>query len=134
MSDTEANEAEETGEVDESEFHSFKLDLEQLIHFFDEVPEDSIQQATPMVSFFGEDLTLALLRVYCEAKGYEFNLLRGACTMQVSGGSRLDGWVRVDTDPEKKSGPVYYFQTEIKNWSAHALDGVDISLDIRKKP
>ena len=132
MSDTEANEAEETSEVAESEFQDFQLDLEQLIHFFDETPKDSVKQATSMVAVFGEDLGLALLREYCEKKGYSFNLLEGICTMQKQGGSRLDAWIRVDTDPEKKIGPVYYFQTEIKNWSAHALDGEYIPLDIRK--
>ena len=109
----------------------WKLNLEELVKFFDEIPKGSEKQATSMVSMFGEDLALALLRKYCEAKKYTFEVLGDVCTPGTKWGSRLDAWIRVDTDPIDKKGLVYYFQTEIKNWSAHALDGIDIPVRVR---
>ncbi len=107
-----------------------KLDLKKLIKFFDEKPEppekNSIGHATALVSLFGEDLAFGLLKEYCSRKNYEFSLLSRKCKNEGSSGSRLDGWVQIKTGKRK----TFHFQTEVKNWSAHATDGKRIPLKI----
>ena len=71
------------------------------------------------------------MRAYCEGRGYDFKVLTHLCSRRNKSGHRLDAWIRVDT--KKEGVPVYYFQTEIKNWSAHAFDGVPIEESICEK-
>ncbi len=116
-------------EAAKNELQSLDLDLTELVTFFDKKDDKSQGHATALVSIFGEELAIALLRVYCEAQGYGFKVLENLCSRRKQKGNRLDAWIRVDT--EKKGGPIYYFQTEIKNWSAHAIGGEDIDLCIK---
>ena len=104
----------------------WKLDLKELVKFFDDTTGTKKGDATSLVSLFGEELGLALMRAYCEGRGYDFKVLTHLCSRRNKSGHRLDAWIRVDT--KKEGVPVYYFQTEIKNWSAHATDGENVYL------
>ena len=109
------------GIVSDESFQTLDLNLEKLLDFFDKKSCGSSGHATSLVSVFGEELGIALLRKYCEEEGrnYEFHVLDDVCSKRKRSGHRLDAWIRIDT--KKEGVPVYYFQTEIKNWSAHAI-------------
>jgi hypothetical protein len=54
----------------------------------------------------------------------EVDILPGRPTTGKKKGKRLDRWIKA----VYPRGKVVYFQTEIKNWSAHAIGGTRISL------
>ncbi|MGR4000748.1 MAG: hypothetical protein OD811_03010 [Alphaproteobacteria bacterium] len=101
-----------------------KINLRPLLKFFDEAPEESRGHATSVDAICGEDLALSLLKDYCERNGYTFSLLAKKCTPGTKKGSRLDAWVEINFENE-----ICQFQTEIKNWSAHATDGKRLSIN-----
>ena len=127
-------------DTQENKSQIWTLDLEGLIKFFDTTPPGSHGHATSLVAAFGEDLALALLQEYCKRKTreknnrrYDFNLLTRKCKNPGRSGRRLDAWVKIDvTDTKTQDKTAYYFQTEIKNWSAHALGGKVLCVNAEK--
>ena len=102
------------------------VQVEDLLRFFDEKPDWSLKRATSVVGIAGEDLNAASFQHYVESKGGSACVLRehnSTRPLRVTTGKRkgywLDRWIRVKWPDE--SGAV--FQTEIKNWSSHAIQG-----------
>ena len=107
-----------------------KVNVPDLLSFFDEKPDWSSKHATAVVGVVGEDLNAACFCHYLESRGH-----RGEVLLDGSGnpvpvgpgtrkGSRLDRWIEV----RWKDGKRTLYQTEVKNWSAHAIGGKTLSL------
>ena len=106
-----------------------QLDLRRLLEFFDEAP-NTIKKgdATSLVSVFGEDLALSLFENYIKSKGSMYKLISRLCSQRTKKGKRLDAWIEV-----KDQNNTTYYQTEIKNWSAHAIGGKIISINAKEE-
>lgn len=95
-----------------------ELDIVAALRFFDEAVRESRYHATAVVAIAGEEMAIGLLADYFRQQGVTASVLPGPVTQGTPKGSRLDRWLRVSRDRE-----VTYYQTEIKNWSAHAIGG-----------
>lgn len=106
------------------------INVRDLLSFFDEKPKWSEKNATAIVGVVGEDLNAACLCHYLESLGHYGRVLLGDSGKPVPIGSgtrkgpRLDRWIEV----RWKDGTRTLFQTEIKNWSAHAIGGKTLLL------
>ncbi|MCY4653171.1 MAG: hypothetical protein OXC95_08410 [Dehalococcoidia bacterium] len=102
------------------------VNVEDLLRFFDEKPDWSEKHATGIVGIVGEDLNAACFQHYLESEGARSAVLRDPdsrrplpVTTGNRKGPRLDRWIEVVWADGSKT----VFQTEIKNWSAHAIGG-----------
>ena len=107
------------------------VNIPALLSFFDEKPCWSTGQATSIVGIAGEDLNSALFQHFLRAKGAKAEVLKRAdsnrplpVTIGRRKGPRLDRWIRVQCTDQS----ITVFQTEIKNWSAHAIGGETLSV------
>ena len=105
--------------------------VEDLLRFFDEKPCWSLKRATSVVGIAGEDLNAASFQHYVMSNGGSAEVLRDPISgrpLPVTTGNRkgycLDRWIRVKWPDE--SG--FVFQTEIKSWSSHAIQGRTLSV------
>ena len=98
---------------------TLRVNVRETLRFFDEKPPWSAQQATAVVAVLGEDLAAAALQHCLEANDASKVTIRTE-TVGTGGlkGPRLDRWIEADLS----SGQRLLFQTEIKNWSAHAIE------------
>lgn len=96
------------------------INIKQTLEFFDEKPEWSHKHATAIVGVLGEDLAAAAFQHCLERNGGR-NISIVDETVGTGGrkGPRLDRWIRADLPDNRR----VLFQTEIKNWSAHAIGG-----------
>ena len=103
-----------------------RVDVQQVLRFFDEKPPCSTGHATAIVSVLGEDLAAASLRDCLLANGAGPVNIRSE-TVGTGGrsGPRLDRWIEADL----KGGRRVLFQTEIKSWSAHAIGGKTLAVN-----
>ncbi len=109
-----------------------KINVQELLRYFDEKkPDSSGKRATGVVGIAGEDLNAACFQHYIKSKGGVARVLRepesGEPSKVTTGkvkGPRLDRWIEVDWADKSKT----VFQTEIKNWSAHAIGGKTLSV------
>ena len=106
-------------------------DIEGLLNFFDQKPDWSVGHATGIVAVVGEDLNAACLQHYVKCRGGSTTVLRHpitgkpfAVTTGHTKGPRLDRWIKLQW-PDRSA---IVFQTEIKNWSAHAFGSVPFPL------
>lgn len=111
-----------------------KLDLIQLLTFFDEAPKDSCGHATAIVGVIGEDFGAAVVKHYMvrsklwgDINSVEIDHEKTPTTGAQSG-FRLDRWVLVSHE----NGATLY-QVEIKNWSAHAIGGKRIAINVSEE-
>lgn len=95
-----------------------KLSLPPLIDFYDRKITQSEGHASAINAVMGEDLAIALLKDYFSRKQNVARLLTRKCTQKTKRGKRLDAWVEIED-----SDGIFQYQTEIKNWSAHAIGG-----------
>ena len=95
-----------------------KLNLRELLNFYDYKVELSTTHASAINAVLGEDLAVALLTHYFKDSGYGVTALDQACTQGTQKGSRLDKWIAVQSASES-----VIYQVEIKNWSAHSIGG-----------
>ena len=102
------------------------ISVNELLRFFDEKPEWSRGQATSVVGVIGEDLNTACFQRYLESTGASANVIylpnsNRPCPVTTGKrrGPQLDRWIEVDWPDGSRTS----FQTEIKNWSAHAIGG-----------
>ena len=103
-----------------------RLNVRETLVFFDEKPDWSKQQATAIVGVIGEDLAAAALRHCLEANGASNITVRiEPVTTGMRRGPQLDRWIEADL----RGGCRVLFQTEIKNWSAHAIGGKTLGVD-----
>jgi hypothetical protein len=104
-----------------------RINVRRLLEFFDEKPGESLGQATAIVAVAGEDLGVGLLKHCLECtRNAKVGILPGPPpTTGNLKGPRLDRWV----DVVWPDGSGRLFQTEIKNWSAHAIGGKILKVD-----
>ena len=102
---------------------SKKLNLRELLNFFDCKASSSIGHASAINGVIGEDLGVALLLKYFSDQKLSAIALDEPCTQKTKKGKRLDKWIAVS----HKSKKIIY-QVEIKNWNAHSLNS-EIVLD-----
>lgn len=108
--------------------NALRINIRRLLEFFDKKVDESEGHATAIVSVCGEDLGCGLLKHYFESRGASVEVLPGPCTTGDLRGPRLDKWIRV-TGSSELNDPDVLFQVEIKNWSAHALDGKVLEIE-----
>ena len=108
-----------------------KVDIEGLLHFFDEKPDWGVGHATGIIGIVGEDLNTACLQHYIRACCGEAVVLSNRDTGRplpvTTGrvrGPRLDRWIRVNWP----DGSTTVFQTETKSWSSHGYGGIRLPL------
>ena len=112
------------------------VNVEDLLHFLDEKPWWAVGQATSVVSVVGEDLNTACFQHYLATTGAcatvcidKDGIKPKPVTTGRRRGPRLDRWIRVAWPDETRT----VFQTEIKNWSAHAIGGKTLSIAASRK-
>ena len=105
-----------------------KIGVKDLLCFFDEKPDGSEGHATGIV---GEDLNTACFQHYLKSRGARVSVLKAPKSNKPHRVNRgngkgpwLDRWIEVDWPCGAKT----VFQTEIKNWSAHAIGGKKLSV------
>ena len=96
---------------------SKKLNLHELLNFFDCKVSNSIGHASAINGVIGEDLGVALLHKYFSDQKLNPIVLDEPCTQKTKKGKRLDKWIVV-TESDSK----IIYQVEIKNWNAHSLN------------
>ena len=106
------------------------INLSETIRFFDEKPDWSVGHATGVVAILGEDLAAAALKHCLEANGATMIAIRNETVgTGKQRGPRLDRWIEADLSEGRK----VLFQTEIKNFSAHAIGGKTLSVDASRR-
>jgi hypothetical protein len=95
-----------------------KLNLRDLLNFYDYRVPSSNTHASAVNAVLGEDLAVALLVHYLKGVGLEVVALDEVCTQGTQRGYRLDKWIAVKSATES-----IIYQVEIKNWSAHSIGG-----------
>ena len=110
------------------------VDIEGLLHCFDEKPDWAVGHATGIVGIVGEDLNTACLQHYLKSQGGQAVVLCNPDTGRLwpvttgrKKGPRLDRWIRVEW-PDRPDRSTTVFQTEIKSWSSHGFGGVRFPL------
>ena len=108
-----------------------KLNVKELLDFFDNKKDDIRHDISSVIGVVGEDLGTALFERYYQ------ETLRKKVTISpfpvVSGtmkGPRLDRWIYVEQSKNKFTA----FQTEIKNWSAYAIGARKVGTDPKTMP
>ena len=97
-----------------------RINVKRLLEFFDEKPGESVGHATAIVGVIGEDLGAGLLKHYLECtRNAKVSILPETPRTGNKKGPWLDRWI----DVVWPDGSGRLFQTEIKNWSAHAIGG-----------
>ncbi len=120
---------ENSGMTDTSSSVSVTIDVQETLRFFDEKPDWSNKHATGIVGVLGEDLNAACFQCYIESKGGSVAVLQDTVGTGGKKGPRLDRWITVDWSDGSKT----VFQTEIKNWSAHAKGGKTLPVNAPSK-
>jgi hypothetical protein len=98
-----------------------QLNVTELLLFFDEAPVDSVSHASAIVAMLGEDLGIALLQKRLRDEGIGTTVAlrpNGLPQTPMGAAGRLDRWLLSDGP----KNPTQY-QVEVKNWSAHAING-----------
>ena len=106
-----------------------KLDLRELVNFYDFAVKGSATHATAVNAMMGEEFGVALMLHYFQMQGKPLEALAGPCNQGTRSGKRLDKWF-----VHKVSDDVLLYQTEIKNWSAHSLGGTRADDTLRESP
>ena len=109
-----------------SETSMVTVRVKDLLQFFDVKPDWSLKRATSVVGIAGEDLNAATFQHYVISKCGSARVLQekdSTRPLRVTTGNRkgywLDRWIRVKWRDESET----VFQTEIKSWSSHAIQG-----------
>jgi hypothetical protein len=108
----------------------FNLNIKELLEYFDLRESSEKGDATSIVSIAGEDLNSAIFKYFCEKQSHSRVKVfdDNTPTIGKNAGKRLDRWIFEESGKNKK-----LYQVEIKNWSARAIGGIDIALDINPK-
>jgi hypothetical protein len=117
--------------------NKLRLNIREVLGFFDEVPGASRGHATAIVSVIGEDLGTSLLqKCLSERDGATTKVIMKnngvplTPTLGTGSGDRLDRWLLEDVP---QNGKRRLYQVEIKNWSAHAIGGKVLPLAAESK-
>jgi hypothetical protein len=95
-----------------------EIDIIEILKFYDEKIKTSIHHASAINAVAGEDIGAGLFAHYLKSKNITAEILPAPCTQMKKSGERLDRWILAVENGER-----VYYQTEIKNWSAHAIGG-----------
>jgi len=101
-----------------------EIDIIELLKFYDEKIQTSVHHATAINAIAGEDLGAGLITHYLNRKNNSAKVLQDPCTQKTKRGYRLDRWILAIRNDKK-----IYYQTEIKNWSAHAIGGTVLKIN-----
>ncbi len=101
-----------------------RLPIKTLLMFYDNPPKENGKHTTAITSVIGEDLGAGLLVDYFNRRGFSAKVLNQTITVGTNKGNRLDRWVVVTEGVRE-----VYYQVEIKNWGATALNGRRLPLD-----
>lgn len=96
-----------------------KVDIKELLNFFDDKKDSQKGDANALMSILGEDLNASVYKHFRKGK---VEILDESVLSGTKKGKRLDRWI-VDKENEK------LYQCEIKNWAATAIGGKKLSLD-----
>jgi hypothetical protein len=97
------------------------LNLTAMIDFYDRMVPESKGHATAINAVMGEEFATALFFDYANKNKLIPKVISEICTQGTQKGKRLDRWIEVS-----ENGRKIHYQTEIKNWSAHAFSGKKI--------
>jgi hypothetical protein len=94
------------------------LNLLALVDFYDRKVPESVGHANAINAVMGEEFATALFLDFADRNNLRPTVVSDVCTQGTKKGKRLDRWIQI-TENDK----TIYFQTEIKNWSAHSIGG-----------
>ena len=104
----------------------FKLDIKNLLEYFDLRESTEKGDTTSVISVAGEDLNSAIFRSFREEEfKAKIKVFDDTPTLGKKKGKHLDRWIF-----EEKGKIKVLYQAEIKNWGARALGGSDVPLDV----
>ena len=96
---------------------SVLINVNEILSFFDEIPDWADRHSAGVVGMIFEDLAAAILEHCLHRNGVEHVAIRTEpVTTGRKKGPRLDRWIEADLD----GGQKVLFQTEIKSVSAHS--------------
>jgi hypothetical protein len=95
------------------------FNIEELIKFYDLKGENS-KNASSVTGLIGEDLITGIFKHYLESKSPKPKVNVLIENPKEKNGRWLDRWIIQENGNEN-----ICYQTEIKNWSAHSLGGVN---------
>ena len=112
-----------------------KLNIEELLDFFDNKKDDIRHHISSVIGVVGEDLGAALFKHYYEktsGKKVTISLLPvlGEIKPGTKKGPRLDRWIYIEQSKSKFTA----YQAEIKNWSAYAIGARKVGTNPRTIP
>ena len=105
-----------------------EIDVVKILEFYDEEVPSSLHHATAINAVAGEDIGAGLILHYLKQKNISAKILSEKCSQRTKKGVRLDRWILAI-----KNGKKVYYQTEIKNWSAHAIGGKILKINATPK-
>ncbi len=94
------------------------INLKKLLELYDTKSQENIGSVAAINAMMGEDLAVALFFDYARRESLNPTVLSEKCTQGKNQGVRLDRWLSV-----QEGDQVIYYQTEIKNWTAHSYRG-----------
>ena len=94
------------------------INLKGLLDLYDHKTKNNIGCVSAINGMIGEDLAVALFLDYARGKKLNPAIVSEKVTQGSSKGVRLDRWLSV-----QECNKVIYYQTEIKNWTAHSYRG-----------
>ena len=94
------------------------INLKKLLELYDTKTLENIGSVAAINAMIGEDLAVTLFFDYARRKKFNPTLISEKCNQGKNQGVRLDRWLGM-----KEGGRVIYYQTEIKNWTAHSYRG-----------
>jgi hypothetical protein len=96
-----------------------KLDIKELLDFYDDKKDSKKGDANALMAMFGEDLNASSYKHFRDNK---VDILEDPVVQGFKGGKQLDRWI-LDDENNK------LFQCEIKNWAATAIGGKQLKSD-----
>ncbi len=94
------------------------INLKKLLELYDTKSQENIGSVAAINAMMGEDLAVALFFDYARRENLNPTVLSEKCTQGKNQGVRLDRWLSI-----KDGNRAIYYQTEIKNWTAHSYRG-----------
>jgi len=108
-----------------------KLNVKELLDFFDNKKDDIRHDISSVIGVVGEDLGAALFkRYYEETFGKKVIISPYPVVSGTMKGPRLDRWVYIQQSKNKFTA----YQTEIKNWSAYAIGARNVGIECKTIP
>jgi hypothetical protein len=94
------------------------INLKGLLDLYDHKTKNNIGCVSAINAMIGEDLAVALFLDYARGEKLNPSVVSEKVTQGSTKGVRLDRWLSV-----QESNKVIYYQSEIKNWTAHSYRG-----------